>query len=159
MRHDARVTYDPAEARRALVDDLLGAAQDVAEAIAYASAAYDLLDDTSGDRLEEQVFAPLQKALGALRRAAEGFATRHGIAAPAAAPPPPEPHPSQGVAALLDGCGAAARRADDHLGTLQDSLLLIDLGDAELRTGVADVRRRLGGVPAALRTFTRMLGR
>jgi hypothetical protein len=101
----------------------------------------------------------LQKALGTLRRAAGGFAARHGDPAAPAGPPPPEPHPSQGVAALLDGCAAAARAADEHLGALQDSLVLIELGDADLRAGVSDARRRLGDVPAALRGFVRTLGR
>lgn len=153
------MTYDTAQARRALLDELLGAAGDIAIAIAYASAAYDRLDDTSGDRLEEQVFAPLQKALGALRRAIDEFAARHGDPAARAGSPPPEPHASQGVAALLESCAAAARAADGHLSTLQDSLVLIDLGDADLRAGVSDARRRLGGVPAAQRTFVRTLGR
>lgn len=153
------MTYVTAEARRELIEDLLGAGDEIGAAIASTSTAYDLLDETTGDRLEEQVFAPLQKALGALRRTVDEFAARHDLAATAGAAPPPEPHPSQGVAALLDGCAAAARRADDRLGALQDSMLLIDLGDAELRAGVSEVRRLLGGVPAALRGFTRTLGR
>lgn len=153
------MTYDSAQARRALVDELLGAAGEISAAIASASAAYELLDDTSGDRLEERVFAPLQKALATLRRAVDAFAARHGDPAASAAPPPPEPHPSQGVAALLDGCAGAARAADERLGTLQDSLVLVDVGDADLRAGVSDTRRRLGAVPAALREFARTLGR
>jgi hypothetical protein len=153
------VTYDPAQARRALVDELLDAAAEISTAIAYASAAHERLDDTSADRLEAQVFAPLQKALGTLRRAAGGFAARHGDPAASSSAPPPEPHPSQGVAALLEGCGAAARTADEHLGALQDSLVLVELGDADLRAGVSDARRRLGEVPTALRAFTRTLGR
>ena len=153
------MTYDTGEARRALVEELLGAAGDIATAIAYAIAAYDQLDDTSGGRLEEQVFAPLQKALGTLRRAAGGFAARHGDPATSPGSPPAEPHPSQGVAALLESCAAAVRAADEHLGSLQDSLVLIDLGDADLRAGVSDTRRRLGEVPAALRAFVRTLGR
>jgi hypothetical protein len=153
------MTYDASEARSALADELLDAAAEVATAIAYASAAYELLDETSGDRLEERVFGPLQKALGGLRRAVGGFAARYGDDAADPGSPPPDPHPSQGVAALLEGCATAARTADDLLGTLQDSFVLVELGDAELRAGVSEARRRLAEVPPALRAFGRTLGR
>lgn len=153
------MTYDTATARRELIDDLLRAGDEIAVAIAYATTAYDLLDETSGDRLEAAVFGPLQKAVGRLRRGVGAFAARHSLPPGAAAPSPPEPHPSQGVAALLEGCVTVAREADDRLSALQDSGLLIELDDGDLRAVVSEVRRFLGDAASGARGFARTLGR
>ena len=55
--------------------------------------------------------------------------------------------------------GEAAADADRVLAELQDSMLPIEAGDAELRAGLAEVRELLAEVPAAVREFLRTFGR
>jgi hypothetical protein len=45
------------------------------------------------------------------------------------------------------------------LGELQDSMLPVEVGDVELRTGLAEVRELLGGVRMRARELVRTLGR
>ena len=45
------------------------------------------------------------------------------------------------------------------LAELQDSLLPVEVGDRELRTGLADVRSTLSGVPDRAHELIRVLGR
>ena len=71
--------------------------------------------------------------------------SRRGWGCPAPDFVQPEPgHPSQGVRGFVDGAVSAATRADDRLGQLQDSMRPVDVGDAELRAGLSEVRRLVG---------------
>jgi len=45
------------------------------------------------------------------------------------------------------------------LADLQDSMMPVEVGDPELRAGLAEVRELLGEVGARAREFTRTLGR
>src|SRR3712207_8397736 len=48
-------------------------------ALAALGAAYDRLDEAAADRLEEQLFRPVQAAYGRAQRTYAGFAERHGL--------------------------------------------------------------------------------
>ena len=146
------------EARQGLLDALAEPVDHVGVALADLGGAYELLDETTGDRLEAELFRPVQSAYGRAQRAHAGFAERHGLSGRPFVPAP-EPLQSRGIRGLIDAAVESAGRADAALGTLQDSMLLVELGDAELRADVAEVRRLLGEVPGRARTVTRTLGR
>ena len=158
MDYRGPVAYSTAEARQELLDDVAAATDDLGVALAALGEAYEHLDDASGDRLEEALFRPVQVAYGRAKRTHAEFAQRVGI--PGRTFVQPEPgHPSQGVKGFIDTAVSATTRADDRLGALQDSLRPVDVGDAELRAGLSDVRRLIDGVPARARDLTRVIGR
>ena len=150
--------YSTAEARQELLDDVALAIDDLGVALAALGAAYEQLDERTGDRLEEALFRPVQVAYGRAKRTHAGFAERHGLPARTFAGAAAG-HPSQGVKGFLDTAVAATGRADLRLAELQDSLLPVEVGDAELRDGLSEVRRLVGDVPARARELTRVLGR
>jgi hypothetical protein len=152
------VAYSTAEARQELLDDVAAATDDLGVALAALGEAYEHLDDTSGDRLEEALFRPVQVAYGRAKRTHAEFAQRVGIPGRTFVQPTPG-HPSQGVKGFIDTAVSATTRADDRLGELQDSLRPVDVGDAELRAGLSEVRRLIDGVPARARDLTRVIGR
>jgi hypothetical protein len=53
----------------------------------------------------------------------------------------------------------AVREADGTLSTLQDSLLPVEVGDAQLRAELADLREILGQLPQRARELVRTIGR
>jgi hypothetical protein len=54
---------------------------------------------------------------------------------------------------------SACAEASHTLAELQDSMMPIEAGDAELRSGIAEIRELVDGMPARAREFTRLLGR
>ena len=144
--------------RQELLDGLGDAIAELDLAIASLGEAYEQLDTASADRMEEQLFRPLQLASGRVKRTATGFAERSGMAPPAPKAAPPGP-PSAGARAFIDAAVQAAGRADMALVELQDSPWLVEVGDTELRAGIADVRLQIGGVAGAARELARVLGR
>jgi hypothetical protein len=50
-------------------------------------------------------------------------------------------------------------RADSELAALQDSMKPVEVGDAELRAGMSEVRRQLADVSGQARRFMRGFGR
>ena len=60
---------------------------------------------------------------------------------------------------LLDTAVGAVIEADAVLVRLQDSMRPVEVGDAELRAGLAEVRTLLGEVPGRARQVQRLLGR
>ena len=152
------MAYTTSEARRELLDTLAEAVNELGLASACLAAAYELLDERTGDRLEETCFRPVQRALGRAKRTHSEFAARHGLPSPAFEGREAGP-PSQGAAAFVARAVEAVGAADATLAGLQDSMLPVEAGDAELRAGLTSVREPLGGVPAAAREFLRTLGR
>ena len=152
------MTFNTAEARQGLLDEVAVAADEVGVALAALGEAYELLDEATADRLEEQLFRPVQTAYGRIKRTHADFAGRHGLAGRTFSPAA-RGLPSQGVRGFVDGAVEALGRADRTLGTLQDSMLPVEIGDAELRAGLSEVRRLLGDVPGRARQFVRVLGR
>ena len=67
--------------------------------------------------------------------------------------------PSHGVKGFLDGALEALADADAALAELQDSMMPVEVGDAELRAGLADVRELIGGLQLRGREFLRTFGR
>jgi hypothetical protein len=152
------VSYIAGEARQEMLDTLGEAIDDIAEALAALAEAYDQLTTAPADRLEEQLFGPVQAAYGRAKRTHSGFAKRHGLPERTFNPAPPG-LPSTGVRGFLDNALAAVDEADAVLTELQDSMMPVEVGDPELRAGLAEVRALLGEVPGRAREFTRTLGR
>ncbi len=152
------MTYTAAEARQQLLSTIADATEELGIALAALGAAYEQLDEYSADRLEEQLFRPVQVAYGRLRRTHASFAERHGLPGREFAPAAPGA-PSHGVQGFVDQALEAVEEADLTLTELQDSMAPVEVGDAELRAGLADVRERLGILPDRSREFLRRLGR
>jgi hypothetical protein len=152
------VTYSAAEARQELLDAIADAIDEIALALAALGGAYELLDERTADTLEAHLFRPVQLAYGRAKRAHAGFAERHGLPARTFATAE-SGLPSHGVAGFVEQAGDAAARADELLAALQDSMMPVEVGDAELRAGLADVRSLLGELPAHAAAFMRSFGR
>lgn len=150
--------YSTADARRDLLDAVADSIDDLARALAALGAAYELLDEHKADKLEEAMFGPVQKAYGRARRTHTEFAGRHGLPARTFAMPEPGA-PSGGLKGYLEDAVAAVTSADATLATLQDSMMPIEVGDAELRAGLANVRELVDEVPQRARALTRTFGR
>jgi len=152
------VTYDDREARQELLDTVGDAIDHIAAALSALGEAYEQLDEASGDALEAGMFRPVQAASGRAQRTHTGFAERHGLAVRtfAAAPPPPA---SRDPRAHLDRALDEVANADETLSELQDSLAPVEVGDPELRAGLAEVRRALGEAATSGRRLERVLGR
>ena len=146
------------ESRERILGDLAAAADQLALASACLSEAYELLTIAPADRLEAELFAPVQKALGRCKRTASQFAERTGMDT-VAAQPQLAGRPSRGVRSFVDRAVAASGEADLILAELQDSMLPVEAGDAELRAGLAEVRGLLAGLASKAREFIRTLGR
>lgn len=150
--------YDTTDARRELLDDVASAIDDIAVSLAALGAAHELLDERNAERLEEDLFKPVQGAYGRARRTHAAFAERSGLPARAFRPAA-QPGPSVGLPRLLEDALGAADAADETLADLQDSMRPVEVGDAELRAGLADVRSQLGSLRGRSREFGRTLGR
>ena len=152
------MAYVAAEARQQLLDDLGRATDELGVALAALGAAYEQLDERNADRLEEELFRPVQLAYGRARRTHAGFAERHGLqgrtfeTATAGLP-------SQGVKGFLDNAVEAVGKADSAIAEIQDSMMPVEVGDAELRAGLAEVRETVGTLRPRAREFVRTFGR
>ena len=152
------MAYVASEARQQLVDDLGRAVDELNMALAALGAAYEQLDEQSADRLEEELFMPVQSAYAAARRTLAGFAERHGLesrtfnSASAGLP-------SQGVKGFLENAVEAVGRADGAIAEIQDSMMPVEVGDTELRAGLAEAREAVGAVRIRAREFVRTFGR
>lgn len=145
-------------ARQYLLDGLAEAADQLGQALASLGGAYELLDERQGDRLEEELFRPVQVAYGRARRTHAEFADRCGL--PARDFTTPQPGlPSTGVKGFVEQAVEAVERADRGLVTLQESPLALEVGDVELRAGLTQVRQAIDGLGQRARTFVRTFGR
>jgi len=152
------MAYTSAEARQELLDALAAAIERIGLALAALGAAYDQLDEYNADRLEAELFGPVQLAYGRAKAMHARFADRHGIPVGAFATPSPGT-PSIGAKGFLDSAVNAAAEADSTLSALQDSSLPTEVGDVELRASLTEVRDLLGGVRRRARELERTLGR
>src|ERR1700722_12904065 len=71
--------YTADEARQQMLDELAEGPDQLSIALACVAEAYEELDDTTADALEEQIFRPLQAAYGRARRTHADFAERRGL--------------------------------------------------------------------------------
>ena len=152
------MAYVTREAREQLLETVAEATDELGTALAALGAAYEQLDEASGDRLEERLFRPVQHAYGRAQRTYAGFAERHGLEARAFTPQSGG-LPSQGIHGFLERTLDAVEEADLILVELQDSMLPVEVGDAELRTGLAEVRELVAHIAERGREFTRSYGR
>jgi hypothetical protein len=152
------VAYIAGEARQEMLDTLGEAIDDLAAALAAIGGAYEQLSAVPADRLEEELFRPVQAAYGRAKRTHAGFAERQGLAARTFAPAPPG-LPSTGIRGFVDSAVESVAEADAVLAELQDSMMPVEVGDPEFRAGLTEVRELLGGVRARAREFVRTLGR
>ena len=150
--------YTDVEARQRLLDALAEATDDLAQALASLGAAYEQLDDQQADRLEDQLFRPVQRAYGRAKRTHAEFAGRHRLPGREFKTPSPGA-PSTGVKGFIENAVDAAGQAETELVALQDSLMPIEVGDADLRTGLTEVRQLIDGLSPRARGFVRIFGR
>ncbi len=147
-----------AEARQQILDDLAAALDQLGLAVACLSEAFEQLSVDAADRLEADLYRPVQRAYGRGKRTHAQFAQRVGLSGDTFEPPSAGPA-SQGVKELVQRMAAALGDADRRIAELQDSMLPIEAGDAELRAGLSEVREALEKVPTAAAMFLRGLGR
>ena len=152
------MAYRTAEARQQLLDAVADATDEIGFALACLGAAYEQLDEQTAGRLEEQLYRPIQRAYGRAKRAHADFAARHGLPARTFEPQPPG-LPSSGARGFIEDAAAAAAQADRGLTALQDSPLWLEVGDLDLRAGLAEIRELVGGFPQPARELVRRLGR
>lgn len=152
------VAYTAGQARQQLLDDLAAAIDKLALALAVLGAAYEQLDEHSSEQLEERLFRPVQLAYGRLQRAHGAFADRSGIARREFTAQSPGA-PSQAPAQLIETAADSIAQSDDAIGALQDSMLPVEVGDVELREGLADARLTLDGLPSRAHELLRVIGR
>jgi hypothetical protein len=152
------MAFSSAAGRTQLLDVVAEAADRLAVALGLLSGAYELLDERSAERLEEQIFRPVQLAYGRLRRTHSEFAARYELPGRDFSPAP-EGAPARGLKGLLEDALAAVTAADSELATLQDSMLPVEVGDPQVRAGIQEVRAGLGSVSGAARGFLRTFGR
>ncbi len=150
--------YSAAEAHQELLDTVAEATEELGLALACLTEAYERLDDHNAERLEETFFRPVQLAYGRARRTHAGFAERHGL------PGRSFEQPSAGVSSngapgYIDRAVGAVAEADLTLVSLQDSMLPVEAGDGELRSGLAAVRDLLEGLAGQARELGRTRGR
>ncbi|HUB76963.1 MAG TPA: hypothetical protein VL977_07890 [Solirubrobacteraceae bacterium] len=151
------MSYTAESGRRQILDDVAAGIDDLGEALSALSDAYELLDEQTADAMEGQLFAPLQAAYGQLKRTHVEFAARHGLPG-REFPPAALAHPV-GPRATIDRATGAVARVDERLATLQDSMLPVEVGDQELRAGLARVRSLLDPFEGRASQLIRTLGR
>ncbi|HEU0249645.1 MAG TPA: hypothetical protein VFR48_02870 [Solirubrobacteraceae bacterium] len=152
------MTYTAAEGRGQILDALALAADEIALALAELSEAYEHLDEQTAERLEDALFAPVQAAYGRAKRTYAEFAQRTELPARTFAMPN-QVAPSTAAKQLIERALEALTRADLGLGELQDSMLPVEVGDPELRSGLAEVRELAERVRPKARELVRTIGR
>jgi hypothetical protein len=146
------------DGRRRLLVSVGAATDQLALALAALTEAYEQMDDAGAERLERDLFKPVQGAYGRARRTHSEFARRSGLpgrtfATPAAA------LPGAGVRGLIERAMEAVESADATLIELQDSLAPVEFGDRELRDGLSEVRQALDASRQRSREVLRTFGR
>ena len=95
----------------------------------------------------------MQVTYGRAQRTHAGFAERHGLPArtfePSAAG-----RAGQDARSLLDAAVEAIGEADHLLVEIQDSMMPVEVGDAELRAGLAGLRELVGPLPDRARRWS-----
>jgi hypothetical protein len=152
------MTYVTSEARQQLLDDLAIAIDELGTALAVLGAAYELLDDQTADRMEAELFRGVQTAYGRAQRTHTAFANRYSLPTRTFTQPGAG-LPSQGARMFLERAGEAIDEADNALVELQDSMMPVEVGDPELRAGLAEIRTLVGELQGRARGFVRTFGR
>ncbi len=146
------------EARDRIIGDLESAEEELGLAVACLGEAFEALPEGSADRLETELFRPVQKAYVRTKRTRTGFSQRVAQTTDEPEPKAPGP-PSQGAKGFVEQGVQAAAQADLILTDLQDSMMPVEGGDPELRAGISEVREQLSGISGGARRFLSSLGR
>jgi hypothetical protein len=152
------MAYSAGEARRQLLDDVAEATDQLALALASLGEAYEELDESTADQLEEELFRPVQSAYGRLRRTHAEFAERYRLPGRAFDRSSGGLH-SADPRVYVERAVEAIETADHGLADLQDSMMPVEVGDRELREGLSDVRGAIAELPARARRLMRAQGR
>ena len=152
------MAYTTSEARDRIIGDLEAAEEELGIGVAALGEAFEALATGSQDRLEDELFRPLQRALARTKRTRTAFAVRVGHLTDDPEQKSPGP-PSQGAKAFVERAAAAASQAELILTELQDSMMPVEAGDPELRAALAEIRELAAPVPGAARSFLATLGR
>ena len=152
------MAYSAGEARQQLLDDVATATDQLALSVAALTEAYEELDEQTADRLEEDLFRPVQHAYGRLRRTYSEFAERYRLPGRTFEPSSGGSH-SGDPRVYVERAVEAIERADQILAELQDSMMPVEVGDRELRTGLSETRETIADLPARARRLMRAQGR
>ncbi|HTU87158.1 MAG TPA: hypothetical protein VMF57_16385 [Solirubrobacteraceae bacterium] len=152
------MAYRAGDARRQLLSDVAEATDQLALALASLGEAYEELDEQTADRLEEELFRPVQLAYGRLRRTHAEFAERYGLPGRGFEPSSGGLH-SADPRVYVDRAVDAIEGADQGLAELQDSMMPVEVGDRELREGLSEVRAAIADLPARAHRLMRAQGR
>ncbi len=152
------MSYTTVEGRQQVLSDLGTAIDQIAVALASLGEAYEQLDEQKADTLEAQLFRPVQLAYGRAKRTYADFAARSGLPSREFDTASPGVQ-SQTVQQLIERAADAAVDADQTIADLQDSMLPIEVGDTELRSGLSQARESLAAVPGRARDLVRTVGR
>ena len=152
------MSYVTREAREQLLETIAEATERLGAGLAALGVAYEQLPDANADSLEELLFRPVQLAYGRLQRTHAGFAERHGLPGRTFEPAIASTrlHQARG---LIEDAVEAVVDADYMLSDLQDSMMPVEVGDPELRAGLAEVRELIGGLETRAGAFLGTLGR
>jgi hypothetical protein len=158
MTNLGRVAITSGEARQQILDELAEAIEQIGFAAGRLGEAYEALSVGAADRMEAELYMPVQKAFGRGKRAYSQYAERSGLSSRSFAPPPlGVPH--DGARGWIAQAVEAAASADYQISDLQDSEIAIEFGDPELRAGLSETRALLGKLPGAAANFMRSFGR
>lgn len=141
-----------AEAHEQILGDLQSAIEALDLTVACLTEAYELLDEDAADRLEAGLFRPAQKAYAQAKRTQDHFARSTGAVPPAPEPASPDPLAEEALS-FIEQAVDAATTADSSISELQDSMLPVEFGDADLRAALAAIREPLAGLLKASRDF------
>ena len=157
-RNLTSVSYTTLEGRERIIREVGQAAEQIALALDYLGDAYEQVDEGLGDRLEEQLFGPIQGAYARARRTKTEFVSRHGLIDRNGHEPEGGSRP-HGAIALIEAAGEAVEQAEQWIAELQDSMLPVEVGDEQLRAGLSETRSLLAPLPARADELVRTLGR
>src|SRR5215469_14164003 len=73
------MSYTNQEGRERIVRDLASASEQIELALSYLTDAYELVDEGLADRIEEELFSPVQASFGRARRTLGEFTRRYQL--------------------------------------------------------------------------------
>jgi hypothetical protein len=152
------MAYTSESARRQVLDDFAEAVDQLALALAALGEAYEEVDEQTGDRLEQELFRPVQAAYGRARRTHAEFAGRYQLPGRTFDSGSSGMH-SADPRVYVQRAIEAAEQADSAIAEIQDSMLPVEVGDRELRDGLTETRELISPVPARGRDLLRLIGR
>lgn len=152
------MAFTTEEGRIELLESIGSAADQIAVAISSLGEAHEMLDEQTADRLQEELFRPLQRAYGRAKRTHADFAQRSGLPG-RSFEQPARGAPSHGTKGFVEEANEAVSTADQTLAELQDSMLPVEVGDEQLRAGITETRELLGRYGGPARELLRRLGR